>query len=81
MKKKLLSVVLALAAVLSCATIAWAGAQGDTLITLSYLNGTYLAGLKTTVAHAVERACQPIYDAALAKAGQASGSGTGSGGV
>ena len=56
MKKKLLSVVLALAAVLSCATIAWAGAQGDTLITLSYLNGTYLAGLKTTVAHAVERA-------------------------
>ena len=81
MKKKLLSVVLALAAVLSCATIAWAGAQGDTLITLSYLNGTYLAGLKTTVAHAVERACQPIYDAALAKAGQASGSGTSSGGV
>lgn len=78
MKKRLLSAALALAAALSCAVVAWGGVQGDTLVSLSYLNGTYLDGLKTTVAQAVERACQPIYDAALAKAGQPSGSGEGS---
>lgn len=81
MKKRLLSAALALAVAAGCIGMAWAAAQGDTLISLSYLNGTYREQLKTTIDQAVERACQPIYDAALAKAGQASGSETGSGGA
>ena len=48
MKKGLRAVALALAAALACVTMAWAGAQGDTLVSLSYLNGTYFTGLKDT---------------------------------
>lgn len=79
MKKGLRAIALTLTAALACVTMAWAGAQGDTLISLSYLNGTYFAGLKDTVAQAVERAVQPIYDAALARAGQTPGGVTGGG--
>lgn len=69
MKKKLLAGLLAASLLLSSVSMAWAGASADHLISLSYLNGTYLSGLKAAVAEAVRTAVQPIYDAALAKAG------------
>lgn len=69
MKKKLLAGLLAASVALGCVSMAWAGASTDHLISLSYLNGTYLSGLKETVAASVRTAVQPIYDAALARAG------------
>lgn len=69
MKKKLLAGLLAASVLLGCVGMAWARSSTDALVSLNYLNGTYLAGLKETVAAAVRTAIQPIYNAALAKAG------------
>lgn len=70
MKNKLLAGALALLVLLGCVTMGWAGSQADPLISLSYLNGTYLADLKTTVAQRVAQGTQDIYDAAVSKAEQ-----------
>ena len=69
MKKKILAGALACVLLLGGVTLGRAS-QADPLISLSYLNGTYLTGLKTTVSQAVNKATQPIYDAAAAKAVQ-----------
>lgn len=78
MKKKILTGALLLSMLLGCVTLCWAS-QADPLISVSYLNGTYLNNLKSTVAQAVDKATQPIYDAAVAKVGQGGGSTTASG--
>lgn len=70
MKKKLFAAALALLVLLGCATVGWAGSQSDPLISLSYLNGTFLAGLKAYVTQWVAQDTQSLYDAAAAKAEQ-----------
>ena len=50
MKKKLLAGLLAASVLLGCVGMAWAGSSTDALVSQNYLNGTYLAGLKETVA-------------------------------
>ena len=59
MKKKLLAGLLAASVLLGCVGMAWAGSSTDALVSLNYLNGTYLAGLKETVAAAGRPAIQP----------------------
>lgn len=49
MKKKMLAGALALLALLGLVTAGLAGSQSDPLISLSYLNGTFFADLKTRV--------------------------------
>lgn len=77
MKKKLLAAGVALALLLGCVTVGWAGSQSDPLISRSYLNGAYLAGLRSSVTQWVAKSTQGIYDAAVARAGQISGGGDG----
>ena len=42
MKKKLLAGLLAASVLLGCVGMAWAGSSTDALVSLNYLNGTYL---------------------------------------
>ena len=49
MKKKILAGMLTLLVLLGCITAGSAGSQSDPLISLSYLNGTYLTDLRTQV--------------------------------
>ena len=69
MKQRLLAAALAVAVMLSCVSVAWAGSSADPLVSLSYLNTTYLPGLRTTVEGAVRTAIKPIYDGVLARLG------------
>lgn len=80
MKRKAVAAALALCVLLSGAAVAAGGGQSDPLISLSYLNGTYWTQLEALADAAAARAMQPIYDAALGKAGFAAGAG-GTGGV
>lgn len=50
MKKKLISGALAVLVLLGCVTMGSAGSQSDPLVSLSYLTGTFFAGLKDYVA-------------------------------
>lgn len=75
MKKRTIAAALALCVLLSGAALAAGGDKSDPLISLNYLNGTYWSSLETLVDSAVKEDTQPIYDAALAKAGQQSPSG------
>ena len=72
MKKKRFAGTLALLVLLGCVTAGSAGSQSDPLISLSYLNGTYLASLKTSVAQRVAQDTQDLYDSS---AGQTSADG------
>lgn len=77
MKNKLLSGALALLVLLGCVTLGRAGTQTDPLVSVSYLTGTYLNSLKTTVAQWVAQATQDIYDDAVSGGGQNAPSGDG----
>lgn len=70
MKNKLLAGALALLVLLGCVTIGWAGTQADPLVSLDYLNETYLAGLKTAAAQRAAEGTKDIYDAAVSRAEQ-----------
>ena len=70
MKKKLMAGLLALALLLGCATVAWAGSGTDPLVSLSYLTGAYLTDLKAYITQWVTQDTQWIYNNALDKAGQ-----------
>ena len=77
MKKKLIAGLAAASILIGCAGVAWAGSSTDYLISLNYLNGTYTDSLKEKVAGDVKTAMQPLYEAALAKAGLTPDSGSG----
>ncbi|MFG6351561.1 MAG: hypothetical protein K1W21_08105, partial [Oscillospiraceae bacterium] len=68
MKKKLLAGLLAASVLLGCVGMAWAGSSTDALVSLNYLNGTYLAGLKETVAAAGRTPLPPRLHPAPAQA-------------
>lgn len=79
MKKKLLAGVLALAVLLGCVTLGWAASQDSALVSLSYLNGTYLTDLKAYITQWVAQDTQGLYNDAAAKAGQGTAGGTAGG--
>ena len=70
MKNKLLAGALALLVLLGCVTMGWAGSQTDPLVSLSYLNGTYLADLKSYITMWVAQDTQILYNEAVEKAGE-----------
>lgn len=78
MKKKLIAGLTAVLILVGCAGVAWAGSSTDHLISLSYLNGTYSDSLREKVAGDVKTAMQPLYEAALTRAGLTQNSGGGS---
>lgn len=78
MKKKLIAGLTAVLILAGCAGVAWAGSSTDHLISLSYLNGTYSDSLREKVAGDVKTAMQPLYEAALTRAGLTPNSGGGS---
>lgn len=65
MKKTIVVVALLLALVVT--GTAMASSQGETLISLSYLTGTYRAELFTLIQETVEKTTRPIYEAAVAR--------------
>ena len=71
MKKKMLAGALALLVLLGLVTAGLAGSQSDPLISLSYLNGTFFAGLKTRVTQWVAQSTQNL----VANGGQTSADG------
>lgn len=71
MKKKLQTALLALAAALICAAGAFASG-GASVVSLSYLNGTYLTQLTASLSRAAD-GLQTVYDSALAQLGQQAG--------
>ena len=60
MKKKLFAGALALLILLGCVTAGWAGSLADPLISLSYLTGTFLDGLKAYVTQWVTQGTQEL---------------------
>ena len=65
MKKKTLAGALALLVLLSCVMSGSAGSQSDPLISRSYLNGTFFAGLKTNAARWVAQNTQYLLGGAM----------------
>lgn len=74
MKKKLLTVALALVLLSAGIAAAFSAGQSETLVSVSYLSGAFWSDLKATVKQEVDRDTSFILSDAVAQAGQGKGS-------
>lgn len=73
MRKKLLAVVLALTLLAGGTVLAYAGSQSESLVSRSYLNGTFWDDLKAAVKQEVDRNTTAFYNEYAAQAEQSGG--------
>lgn len=77
MKRRLLAVVLVLAILTGGMVLAYAGSQGQALVSLSHLAGAFWNDLMATVKQDVDRNTSALYNEAVAQTGQTGESGAG----
>ena len=86
MKKRLLCVLLACACLLAGLQASAANGAGDSLVSVSYLNGAFLSNMEALIQNRVKEGTKAVYDAAAARldalgTGKLTGSGTPAGTV
>lgn len=77
MRKKILAGVLALTLLAGGAALAYAASQSESLISRSYLNGTFWSGLTALVRGRVEMDTAPLYQDALSRVPSSGGNDSG----